>query len=187
MGAGLGVGVLRLDGCNGVEAGWLGGRVTNRCRQTAGRFPAAGAMRCLPLASSAVLKPAAHMPCPAGTGWPSFFDALPNAVVLEKDNSIPFMPRTEVGGWVGGCLVGPLACWHCQQYRGGVGCVQICRNCALNRPQCRQQPPHRATLEPWLRGCSFFHHPRRCAARNAWATWAMSSMTAPLPPACATA
>ena len=58
-------------------------------------------MRCLPLASSAVLKPAAHMPCPAGTGWPSFFDALPNAVVLEKDNSIPFMPRTEVGGWVG--------------------------------------------------------------------------------------
>ena len=37
----------------------------------------------------------------SGTGWPSFFDALPNAVVLEKDNSIPFMPRTEVGGWVG--------------------------------------------------------------------------------------
>ena len=118
MGAGLGVDVLRLDGCGGVEAGWLGGRVTNRCRQTAGRFPAAGAMRCLPLASSAVLKPAAHMPCLAGTGWPSFFDALPNAVVLEKDNSIPFMPRTEVGGWASGGAAGLLAlpavlrwCW----------------------------------------------------------------------------
>ncbi|KAL4420348.1 hypothetical protein ABPG77_006155 [Micractinium sp. CCAP 211/92] len=32
----------------------------------------------------------------SGTGWPSFFDALPNAVALEPDYSIPFMPRVEV-------------------------------------------------------------------------------------------
>jgi hypothetical protein len=31
----------------------------------------------------------------SGTGWPSFFDALPGAVVLQQDNSIPFMSRTE--------------------------------------------------------------------------------------------
>lgn len=32
----------------------------------------------------------------SGTGWPSFFDALPNSVALEPDYSIPFMPRVEV-------------------------------------------------------------------------------------------
>eukprot|EP00199_Chlamydomonas_sp_CCMP681_P006014 CAMPEP_0119102498 /NCGR_PEP_ID=MMETSP1180-20130426/1223_1 /TAXON_ID=3052 ORGANISM="Chlamydomonas cf sp, Strain CCMP681" /NCGR_SAMPLE_ID=MMETSP1180 /ASSEMBLY_ACC=CAM_ASM_000741 /LENGTH=208 /DNA_ID=CAMNT_0007086795 /DNA_START=27 /DNA_END=653 /DNA_ORIENTATION=- len=33
----------------------------------------------------------------AGTGWPSFYDALPGAVDLTIDSSIPFMaPRTEV-------------------------------------------------------------------------------------------
>ncbi|KAL4419949.1 hypothetical protein ABPG75_007047 [Micractinium tetrahymenae] len=32
----------------------------------------------------------------SGTGWPSFYDALPSAVALEPDYSIPFMPRVEV-------------------------------------------------------------------------------------------
>jgi len=31
----------------------------------------------------------------SGTGWPSFFDALPNAVNLHEDNSL-FMKRVEV-------------------------------------------------------------------------------------------
>ena len=33
----------------------------------------------------------------SGTGWPSFTAALPGAVDLRPDLSIPFMPRTEVG------------------------------------------------------------------------------------------
>ena len=33
----------------------------------------------------------------AGTGWPSFYDALPDSVALEPDYSIAFMPRIEVG------------------------------------------------------------------------------------------
>lgn len=32
----------------------------------------------------------------SGTGWPSFFDAVPGAVLLLPDNSIPFMTRVEV-------------------------------------------------------------------------------------------
>lgn len=44
---------------------------------------------------------AAHTRCPpnpaAGTGWPSFYDALPDSVALESDYSIAFMPRIEVG------------------------------------------------------------------------------------------
>jgi peptide-methionine (R)-S-oxide reductase len=32
----------------------------------------------------------------SGTGWPSFTQALPNAVDESDDNSIVFMPRTEV-------------------------------------------------------------------------------------------
>ena len=39
--------------------------------------------------------PALSFRC-TGTGWPSFFDALPGAVALEPDYSIPFMPRVEV-------------------------------------------------------------------------------------------
>lgn len=33
---------------------------------------------------------------PAGTGWPSFYEALPDSVALEPDYSIAFMPRVEV-------------------------------------------------------------------------------------------
>ncbi|PRW33723.1 methionine sulfoxide reductase B [Chlorella sorokiniana] len=32
----------------------------------------------------------------SGTGWPSFYDALPDSVALESDYSIAFMPRIEV-------------------------------------------------------------------------------------------
>ena len=32
----------------------------------------------------------------SGTGWPSFFQAIPEAVELREDKSIPFFPRTEV-------------------------------------------------------------------------------------------
>ena len=32
----------------------------------------------------------------SGTGWPSFFQALPGAVTETNDYSIMFMPRTEV-------------------------------------------------------------------------------------------
>lgn len=32
----------------------------------------------------------------SGTGWPSFFDVVPNSVALESDSAIPFMPRIEV-------------------------------------------------------------------------------------------
>lgn len=32
----------------------------------------------------------------SGTGWPSFFKAIPEAVELREDKSIPFFPRTEV-------------------------------------------------------------------------------------------
>ena len=32
----------------------------------------------------------------SGTGWPSFFKPLPQAVDETRDNSLPFMPRTEV-------------------------------------------------------------------------------------------
>ena len=34
----------------------------------------------------------------SGTGWPSFFQALPGAVTETNDYSIMFMPRTEVRG-----------------------------------------------------------------------------------------
>jgi len=44
----------------------------------------------------------------SGTGWPSFFDALPGAVDEVPDNSIPFMPRTEV------------RCHRCQGHLGHV-------------------------------------------------------------------
>ncbi|KAG1675168.1 hypothetical protein FOA52_003391 [Chlamydomonas sp. UWO 241] len=32
----------------------------------------------------------------SGTGWPSFFEALPGAVDETSDRSIPFMARTEI-------------------------------------------------------------------------------------------
>ncbi|KAL4857067.1 Peptide methionine sulfoxide reductase MsrB [Chlorella vulgaris] len=32
----------------------------------------------------------------SGTGWPSFFDVLPDSVKTEPDNSIAFMPRVAV-------------------------------------------------------------------------------------------
>jgi peptide methionine sulfoxide reductase MsrB len=49
------------------------------------------------LCSMLLLVRAAEADCaPAGTGWPSFYDALPKAVLLEPDYSIPFMPRVEV-------------------------------------------------------------------------------------------
>lgn len=35
----------------------------------------------------------------SGTGWPSFFQALPGAVTETNDYSIMFMPRTEVRCW----------------------------------------------------------------------------------------
>ncbi|KAJ9528600.1 hypothetical protein QJQ45_020424 [Haematococcus lacustris] len=44
----------------------------------------------------------------SGTGWPSFYDALPGAVDLVPDLSIPFMPRTEV------------RCHRCQGHLGHV-------------------------------------------------------------------
>lgn len=31
----------------------------------------------------------------SGTGWPSFTREVPGSVAYERDNSIPFMPRTE--------------------------------------------------------------------------------------------
>jgi peptide methionine sulfoxide reductase MsrB len=48
----------------------------------------------------------------AGTGWPSFSDALPKAVKLEADYSIPFMPRTEVGVGEAG---GQIRMWFASQ------------------------------------------------------------------------
>lgn len=44
----------------------------------------------------------------SGTGWPSFYDALPGAVDTTLDTSIPFMPRTEV------------RCHRCQGHLGHV-------------------------------------------------------------------
>lgn len=44
----------------------------------------------------------------SGTGWPSFYQALPGAVDQVPDRSIPFMPRTEV------------RCRRCQGHLGHV-------------------------------------------------------------------
>ena len=44
----------------------------------------------------------------SGTGWPSFYKALPNAVDEVPDNSIPFMSRVEV------------RCHNCQGHIGHV-------------------------------------------------------------------
>ena len=44
----------------------------------------------------------------SGTGWPSFSDAVPGAVDQTPDNSIIFMPRTEV------------RCHKCQGHLGHV-------------------------------------------------------------------
>lgn len=44
----------------------------------------------------------------SGTGWPSFYDAIPDAVKLSSDDSIPFFPRTEV------------ACARCNGHLGHV-------------------------------------------------------------------
>jgi peptide-methionine (R)-S-oxide reductase len=44
----------------------------------------------------------------AGTGWPSFYAALPNAIDEVPDNSIFFLPRTEV------------RCHRCQSHLGHV-------------------------------------------------------------------
>jgi methionine-R-sulfoxide reductase len=44
----------------------------------------------------------------SGTGWPSFSEAVPNAVAFTNDSSIPFMARTEV------------RCRRCQGHLGHV-------------------------------------------------------------------
>jgi peptide-methionine (R)-S-oxide reductase len=44
----------------------------------------------------------------SGTGWPSFYQALPNAVAEVPDLSIFFLPRTEV------------RCRRCQSHLGHV-------------------------------------------------------------------
>ena len=44
----------------------------------------------------------------SGTGWPSFYDALPGAVEEVDDRSIPWMPRVEV------------RCKKCQSHLGHV-------------------------------------------------------------------
>lgn len=44
----------------------------------------------------------------SGTGWPSFYEALPGAVDEVLDKSIPFMPRQEV------------RCHRCQSHLGHV-------------------------------------------------------------------
>jgi hypothetical protein len=124
--------------------GWAGGRQT-------------AAARCRPLTSGChSLLPAtqtASLLCPnlllprAGTGWPSFFDVLPNAVVLEKDNSIPFMPRTEVGGWLGvwwGCW---LLGGRCRLHVAVLGVCTYAR-VALRLQAFQYQGPSAASSRP---------------------------------------
>ncbi|GFH18019.1 peptide-methionine (R)-S-oxide reductase [Haematococcus lacustris] len=72
--------ILRKEG---TERPW-GSPLNNEKR--AGTFVCAGCAA--PLYNSS-------MKYNSGTGWPSFYDALPGAVDLVPDLSIPFMPRTE--------------------------------------------------------------------------------------------
>ncbi len=44
----------------------------------------------------------------SGTGWPSFYEPLPDAVAFNTDNSVPFFPRVEV---------------HCRRCGGHLGHV----------------------------------------------------------------
>ena len=78
----------------------------------------------------------------SGTGWPSFFDALPGAVALVPDNKIMFMPRVEVG--VGGAATAGAAAAAC---RGAAG-LCVCSACSppgARQPACPSARQHHPT------------------------------------------
>ena len=85
----------------------------------------------------------------SGTGWPSFFDALPGAVALVPDNKILFMPRTEVGRVRGG----RRGCYLLLVSLGAAGrCGHACTRpagCLPARPPCHPIPRAMASVHTY--------------------------------------